>query len=206
MKKKKVLHQLTMIFFVLLLCLGAQAQQAITGILRSPTNQPVAGATVTVKGTNTSVASDNNGRFSINTPVGSALEISSIGFVTKEVTALATNMNVELEVNDATLNEVVVIGYQTVRKQDLTGAVSVIKASDVTRNTSNTVAEAIQGLAAGVSVRNTGEPGAGAKIDIRGTGTFGANEPLYVIDGMLSSATPDFKTLKVLSYLLTDNG
>ncbi len=192
MKKKKVLLQLIMISFALLLCLGSQAQQAITGILRAPTNQPIVGATVTVKGTNTSVASDNNGRFSINTSVGSMLTISSVGFVTKDVTALSTPMNVELEVNDATLNEVVVIGYQTVRKKDLTGAVSVIKASDVIRNTSNTVAEAIQGLAAGVTVRNTGEPGAGAKIDIRGTGTFGANEPLYVIDGMLSSATPDF--------------
>jgi TonB-dependent starch-binding outer membrane protein SusC len=85
-----------------------------------------------------------------------------------------------------------VIGYQTVRRRDLTGAVGVVNPAAANRNVANTVAEAIQGLTPGVTVRNTGTPGGAAKIDIRGAGTFAANNPLYIIDGMYSDATPDF--------------
>ena len=77
-----------------------------------------------------------------------------------------------------------VIGYQSVRRRDLTGAVGIIDPAAANRNTANTLAESIQGLAAGVTVRNSGAPGAGAKIDIRGAGTFAGNNPLYIIDGM----------------------
>jgi TonB-linked SusC/RagA family outer membrane protein len=94
---------------------------------------------------------------------------------------------------------VVVIGYQSVRRRDLTGAVGVINPAQANRNISNTVAESIQGLSPGVTVRNTGAPGAGAKIDIRGAGTFAGNNPLYIIDGMYSDATPDFNPQDVES-------
>ena len=199
MKRKKSLHHLIMISFALLLCVGAQAQQTIRGILRSSTNQPVAGATVTVKGTTTSVASDSNGNFSINAPVGSTLTISSVGFVTQEVTALNTPMNVELQVNDATLNEVVVIGYQTVRKRDLTGATGVVDLTNSNKITSASIGESIQGLIPGVTVRNGGAPGQNSVIEIRGVASFTSSDPLYVIDGMIADANSTINSDDVAS-------
>lgn len=190
---KKRLRQLVMsMCAALFVCTSVWAQQPVSGTLRTPTGDPLVGATVTVKGTNTTAVTDANGRFTINAPQGSTLVVSSVGFRGREIPVTGADVNETLQVGDSTLNEVVVIGYQTVRKRDLTGAVSVVNTAQANKNTSNTVAESIQGLASGVTVRNTGEPGAGAKIDIRGAGTFGSNEPLYVIDGMLSSATPDF--------------
>ncbi len=191
MKMKKFLHLLVPMVAFLFISIGISAQ-TIKGTLHSPSGEAVSSATISVKGTNRSVVSDNNGNFSIDAAVGNTLIITSVGYQPIEITVNGNFINETLQISESTLNEVVVIGYQSVRKKDLTGAVSVIKAQDVTRNTSTTLAESIQGLAAGVTVRNTGEPGAGAKIDIRGAGTFGSNEPLYVIDGMLSSATPDF--------------
>ena len=168
----------------------------VSGTVTSSKNEPLPGVTVLVKGTSTGTTTDASGNYTINVPDGQengTLVFSFIGYTTQEVGINnRTTVNVTLADDAKALQEVVVIGYQTVRKQDLTGAVSVVDAADARRVTATTVAESIQGLAAGVTVRNTGTPGAGAKIDIRGTGTFGQNEPLYVIDGMLSTATPDF--------------
>jgi TonB-linked SusC/RagA family outer membrane protein len=190
---KKRLRLYVSLFAAVILCLSVYAQQVIRGTLRSPSGEPLVGATVNVKGTKTTVVTDDNGQFSINAPVGSRLVISYIGYNTQEVTVTDTNpLTVQLQASSQDMQQVVVIGYQTVRRRDLTGATSVVNVADLNKNTASTVAEAMQGLAAGVTVRNTGEPGAGAKIDIRGTGTFGGNNPLYVIDGMLSDATPDF--------------
>src|SRR5690606_126597 len=134
MKKKKGLLCLIIFFAALLLAPALQAQETIRGTLRSATGEAVAGATVTVKGTSNAVSSDNNGSFSIVAPVGSVLTITSVGFAPREVTVTGTQINEVLQIADATLTEVVVIGYQTVRRSDLTGAVSVVSASDVTRN------------------------------------------------------------------------
>lgn len=176
----------------LLCCLPVLAQQTIKGAIRTPSGEPLAGATITVKGTTRSVVADANGNFSINIPPGSVLVISSVGYQSKEVTATGTEINETLTVAEASLSDVVVIGYQTVRKKDLTGAVGVINPAQANRNVASSVAESIQGLAAGVTVRNSGTPGGAAKIDIRGAGTFANNNPLYIIDGMYSDATPDF--------------
>ncbi|HEX2534252.1 MAG TPA: TonB-dependent receptor [Chitinophagaceae bacterium] len=176
-----------------LLCsLALFAQQVVRGTLRNPSGEPVIGATVTVKGTTTRTVSDTAGRFTIDAPTGSTLVITSVGFEAREVPVTGAEINEVLGVSGASLNEVVVIGYQTVRRRDLTGAVGIINPAQANRNVANTVAEAIQGLAPGVTVRNTGAPGAGAKIDIRGAGTFAGNNPLYIIDGMYTDATPDF--------------
>lgn len=193
MTKTKRMHQLSLLVVALLLSLSVWAQQAVRGTLRSPTGDPLVGATVTVKGTNQSVATDANGQFTINAPIGSTLVVSSVGFQGREITVTGADINEVLQLGSSTLNEVVVtIGYQTVRRRDLTGAVGIINPAQANRNVANSVAEAIQGLAPGVTVRNTGRPGAGAKIDIRGAGTFAGNNPLYIIDGMYSDATPDF--------------
>ena len=193
MKQKKRLLKFTISMAVaILFSLGTFAQRVINGTLKSPTGEPLSGATVAVKGTTRSVIADSKGAFTIDAPEGSILLISSVGYKTREIAATGTSLNEILEATDATLTDVVVIGYQTVKRKDLTGAVSVINTAQANRNISSSVAESIQGLAAGVTVRNSGAPGAGAKIDIRGAGTFANNNPLYIIDGMYSDATPDF--------------
>jgi len=193
MKQKRRLFKFTISMAVAILFgLGAFAQRVISGTLKSPTGEPLSGATITIKGTNKSAVADSKGVFTIDAAEGSTLVISSVGYKTREVAATGTAFNETLEAAEGTLTDVVVIGYQTVRRKDLTGAVSVINTAQSNRNVASTVAESIQGLAAGVTVRNSGAPGAGAKIDIRGAGTFANNNPLYIIDGMYSDATPDF--------------
>ncbi|RNI30082.1 TonB-dependent receptor [Rufibacter immobilis] len=210
---KKLLSSRWLFLVLLGLFIGITAQQAkaqgtaVTGRVVSAEGEGLAGVTVVVRGTSNGASTDATGNYSINLASGQengTLVFSYIGFRAQEVPiAGQTTINVTLQSDEQALSEVVVIGYQTIRKEDLTGAVSVVEASDARRVTANTVAESLQGLAAGVTVRTTGAPGAAAKIDIRGTGTFGANEPLYVIDGMLTNATPDFnpndiETIQVL--------
>ena len=103
-------------------------------------------------------------------------------------------INVQLREDIQALEEVVVIGYQTVRKKDLTGAAAVISAEAAERVTAASVAESIQGLAPGVTVRNGGAPGQGAAIEIRGVSSFSNTNPLYVIDGMIADANPTINT------------
>ncbi|MDQ3277084.1 MAG: TonB-dependent receptor plug domain-containing protein, partial [Bacteroidota bacterium] len=200
MKKRRLLHSTFLTLFVLLISGSLLAQQPVTGTLRSATGEPLAGATITVKGTSTSVTTTASGEFTINAPAGSTLVVSYVGFAPQEVAVTGTGpLNIQMQAANQELQQVVVIGYQTVRRRDLTGAVGVINPAAANRNVSNTVAEAIQGLTPGVTVRNTGTPGGAAKIDIRGAGTFAANNPLYIIDGMYSDATPDFNPQDVES-------
>jgi TonB-linked SusC/RagA family outer membrane protein len=191
-KKRRLLNPGLCIIMALLFSVSVWAQQTVRGTLRTPTGEPVSGATVTVKGTTKSTITNESGQFSIDAPSGSVLVVSSVGHQGREIAVTGTEVNEVLQVTNASLSEVVVIGYQTVRRRDLTGAVGIINPTQANRNVSSTVAESIQGLASGVTVRNTGAPGAGAKIDIRGAGTFAGNNPLYIIDGMYSDATPDF--------------
>ena len=190
--KKRLLHILPCTCLALLLSLGVWAQQIVRGTLRNPSGEPLIAASVTVKGTNKTVITDASGRFSIEAPAGSTLVVTSVGFETREIAVTGAEINEVLAISTNSLSDVVVIGYQTVRRRDLTGAVALINPAQANRNVASSVAESIQGLAAGVTVRNTGAPGGAAKIDIRGAGTFASNNPLYIIDGMYSDATPDF--------------
>jgi len=199
MKKKRLLYVMANTIIALLLSLSVWAQQSVKGTLRTSAGEPLAGATVAVKGTNKVTVTDANGQFTIDAPNGSILVVSSVGYQTRELTVSGADINETLQTTNAQLNEVVVIGYQAVRRKDLTGAVSVINPQTANRNVANTVAESIQGLTPGVTVRNAGTPGGGAKIDIRGAGTFASNNPLYIIDGMYSDATPDFNPLDIES-------
>jgi TonB-linked SusC/RagA family outer membrane protein len=140
-----------------------------------------------IKGTGTTTVSDANGQFSINAPLGSTLVISSVGFQQREITANSSTIDEVLQTEANSLNEVVVIGYQAVRKRDLTGATSVINTQNTQRNVSRSLPEQLQGMAAGVAVRTGGAPGQEAVVNIRGLSTvFGNGNPLYVIDGMFS--------------------
>ncbi len=174
MKKRRLLYLAYCTVFFLLLYVTASAQQTIRGTLRTPNGEPLIGATVTIKGTGTSVTSNTNGEFSINAPVGSTLVVSYIGFDNKEVTVTDTNpLSIQLQTSNQEMQQVVVIGYQTVRKRDLTGATGLVNMENVNKVTSQSVAEAIQGTVPGVTVRNGGAPGANATIEIRGVSNFG---------------------------------
>jgi TonB-linked SusC/RagA family outer membrane protein len=175
------------------------AQQQVSGTIKNNAGTPLAGATINLKGSNTSVLSGNDGAFSIAAANGAILIVSYVGYTTQEVSVNAATINVVMANNEDASEAVVVIGYQSVRKRDLTGAVSIIDPATSNKNAANTVAESIQGLTPGVTVRNTGAPGGGAKIDIRGAGTFANNNPLYIIDGMYTDATPDFNPADIES-------
>lgn len=196
---KKGLQQFAIISIILLLCLEAQAQQTITGTLRSLSGDPVPGATVTVKGTNTSVASNINGTFSINAAAGSTLTITSVGFQRQEAKVTGSPMQIVLQMTDNTLNEVVVIGYQTVKKKDLTGATGIVDLTNSNKITSASIGESIQGLIPGVTVRNGGAPGQNSVIEIRGVASFTNSDPLYVIDGMIADANSTINSDDVAS-------
>ncbi|MGZ5189776.1 MAG: SusC/RagA family TonB-linked outer membrane protein [Flavisolibacter sp.] len=188
MKQKKRLLYVFSILMCLFITISASAQQTVRGILRTPTGDPLAGATITVKGTTTSTTSNSNGEFSINAPVGSVLVVSYVGYVEQEVSVTdGSILNIQLQPSSQELNAVVVIGYQTVRKRDLTGATSVVNTQNTQRLASRSLPEQLQGMAAGVSVRTGGAPGQEAVVNIRGLSTvFGTGAPLYVIDGMFS--------------------
>lgn len=181
---KKRLSPILMSTFALLFSLSVLAQGSIRGTLRSPSGEPLLGATVTVKGTSKSVTTDAAGQFTIDAPVGSTLVVSSVGFQGREIAVTGSEINETMQVTDASLTEVVVIGYQSVRRRDLTGATSVVNAQNTQRLASRSLPEQLQGMAAGVAVRTGGAPGQEAVVNIRGLSTvFGNGNPLYVIDG-----------------------
>lgn len=165
---------------------------AVSGTVQDASGQPIIGGTVKVKGTTKAVVSDVNGHYSLDVPQGSTLVFSYIGYSDKEVKVNnGGDLNVTLHENDHTLNDVVVVGYSTNKKVNLSGAVSSISADVLSARPIVNVSTALQGLAPGVTVTTqTGEPGAdGGNIRIRGIGTFGGDSaaPLVLIDGVEGS-------------------
>ncbi|MHA4842579.1 SusC/RagA family TonB-linked outer membrane protein [Flavitalea antarctica] len=203
MKRKFFLPVLTVLFFFFSLS-TLFAQQTINGTLRAPTGDAIVGATVNVKGTDRAVITDANGRFSISADSGATLVVSFVGFQPKEILVTGATINEVLQVAANSLNEVVVIGYQAVRKRDLTGATSVVNTQNTQRLVSRSLPEQLQGQAAGVLVRTGGAPGQEAVVNIRGLSTvFGSGSPLYVIDGMFSDPNTtvnpnDIESIQVL--------
>lgn len=170
------------------LCLiqGVQAQNQVSGkITNAADGSPLEGVTVSVKNSNISTVTDRNGNFSLSAPANSTLTFSYVGFVTIERPAAAV-MNIGLSTGGDALTEVVVVGYGTAIKKDLTGNIATIKGSDVQNLPVANFNQALQGRAAGVFVEaNNGKVGEGVKVRIRGAGSISAsNEPLYVVDGI----------------------
>ena len=185
MLKKLTKHGLLNAFFILLLALPAFAQKTITGRVTGTNNEPVSGATILIKGTTTATQSNADGRFSINARADqSMLVITNVGFEKMEVSANGTGpVNISLKATNATLTEIVVTGYTSQAKKDITGSVAVINVKELIANPGSNVQSLLQGRAAGVTVGTSGVPGAGANVRIHGYSTFGNNEPLYVVDG-----------------------
>lgn len=159
----------------------------ISGVVKDETGESVIGANVVVKGTTNGTVTDMNGRYSLEVPEGGVLQISYIGYNTQEVKVGSGDVvNVSLREDSEALDEVVVIGYGTVKKSDLTGAVGSVQMKDVSQVGITSADRALQGQIAGVQVNaRTGQPGESMMIRVRGSNSLaGGNEPLYVIDGM----------------------
>lgn len=200
------------LFFFLCLCAAVSWAQTrtVTGrVVSDSTKQPVSGVTVSLKSGKGRTATDANGQFSIAVPANgnSVLVFSSVGFNQQEIpVGQKTAVNATLANSSDALNEVVIIGYQAVRKRDLLAASSQVTAKDLKDNPLNSAAEALQGRLAGVQITLAeGAPGADAVINIRGRGSITqSSEPLYVVDGIptdnaLSTLNPqDIESLNVL--------
>ncbi len=178
----------------------------IKGQVKDQKGLPLPGVSVKVKGTNQGASTQDNGSYTINAPKNATLEFSFIGFKTlEEVVNNRTNINVTLSDDNQQLNEVVVIGYGTTTKKDLTTAVVSISSKDIENQPVTNPLQAIQGKAAGVQViSQSGKPGSGVSVSIRGnTSITASNSPLYVIDGVTSRNADflnpgDIETLTIL--------
>lgn len=165
----------------------------VRGTILDDKNETLPGVSVSVKGTTKGTISDIDGNYSIAVSQNETLVFSLVGMTTKEVVYTGQpSINVTLEPSDKHLEEVVVIGYQTIRKADLTGAVSVFNPDEMKNKTvTGTIGDAL-GTLPGLNVRTSGAPGSEGKVVIRGTGTLGNSNPLYVVDGIVSGANRDF--------------
>ena len=160
------------------------ATKKVSGVVRDPNGEPIIGAGVYESGTKNGTVTDVDGRFTLSVQPGSTLTVSYIGFVTKQVKA-NSNIEVRLSEDNKALDEVVVVGYGTMKKRDLTGAISSVKGDDIALAGVASAAHALAGKAAGLYVRqNSAQPGGGLDILIRGAGSVNAaNDPLYIVDG-----------------------
>ncbi|HEY5825247.1 MAG TPA: SusC/RagA family TonB-linked outer membrane protein, partial [Cyclobacteriaceae bacterium] len=159
----------------------------VTGQIVDTDGQALPGTNILVKGTSNGTTTDVDGKFSLNVENEDAvLVISFIGYLSQEIrVGSQTNITVTMEADVQSLSEVVVVGYGTQRKQDVTGSISSIKSDDLKTQGANTIQKSLQGRAAGVQVESAGgEPGSGVKILIRGTGSLNSNNPLYIVDGV----------------------
>lgn len=196
----------------MLACLSfafAWGQRQVTGRVVSDSSQPISGVNVNVRGTNTTVATNNDGRFSITIPEKNdvVLVFSSVGYTAQTITVgNRTEINVILITTSSALNDVVVIGYQTVRRKDLLASVSSVSARDLKDVPINSAAEALNGRLAGVTATTSeGSPDANVRVRVRGGMSITqSNDPLYIVDGVqvenaLNTISPqDIQSIDVL--------
>ena len=174
------------ILFLLFLSIGIFAQQSVSGLITDNSGNALPGVNVIIKGTNVGVSSDFDGNYQINADNGQILVFSYIGYETVELTVNGTNQDVVMAESSSELDEVVVIGYGTVRKKDLTGTVDLVTEKDFAKGSVVSPQQLIRGKVAGVSiVSNSGAPGDDSNVLIRGIGSLNLNSnPLYVVDGV----------------------
>ncbi|ALM47989.1 TonB-dependent receptor [Flavobacterium psychrophilum] len=183
---------LVFMIFMLLLSAGmyAQNKKLISGVVYDNTKMPLPGVNILEAGTANAVSTDENGKYVIEVKVGGTLVISSIGFTTQNVVvdASTSTLNINLEESAIMLEgvEVVSVGYGTMRKSDLTGAISSVKGEDLVKGVITSTEQALQGKVAGLTVtQSTGDPASGATLRLRGgTSLTASNSPLIVVDGI----------------------
>ncbi|WP_409150669.1 SusC/RagA family TonB-linked outer membrane protein [Sphingobacterium sp. BS-2] len=187
--KKTLLKKYLVTIMVILLSIPVFSQEKnITGSVKNEAGEALAGATIRVKGTSLAVTTDNLGAFNLAVPnAATALEVSFVGYQSKEVAIAGEHIDIQLQSSsDQGLDEVVVIGYGTARKKDLTGSLVTIQAKNFNKGLMTAPDQLIQGKTPGVMViNNTGQPGGSATVRIRGNSSIRAsNNPLFVLDGV----------------------
>jgi len=204
--KKVLKKELILLFTCFLFAQYSFAQELnIKGkIISVEDGSPIPFASVLIKGTKLGAVTDLDGGFSITVPTNATLVFSYVGYKTVEK-PISNNefITISLQEDLSNLDEVIVIGYQTVKRRDLTGATSLIDPKKSNKIISNSFAESIQGLASGVTVRNGGQPGQNSQIEIRGAASFVNSNPLYIIDGMIADANAtinnnDIESIQIL--------
>jgi len=207
--KKHVCRTIIWCWALLLLAGNVLAQTRITGkVTDKSSGNPLPGVTVAVKGSNRGGATDPGGHYTLQAKKGDVLIFSFVGYTSQEVTVGdGPSLDVILSEKIGSLDEVVVTGYATQRKKDLTGAVSVVNVAQITRQPTAQVSNQLQGQVSGIMVLGSGQPGEEPQVRIRGVNTFGNNTPLYVIDGVPTQNIVDINPNDVESMqVLKDAG
>ena len=174
---------LTCLFLMTCLMMQAQNLQVSGTVVSKSDGLPVIGATVLELGTTNGTITDFDGKFSLSVKKGAEVVISYVGFKSQTLKANGV-LNVVLEEDSEMLEEVVVTGYTTQRKADLTGAVSMVSMDDISKQNENNPMKALQGRVPGMNITSDGNPSGSTTIRIRGIGTLNNNDPLYIIDGV----------------------
>ena len=196
---------LLVLFMALLAPMSVWAQNIqLTGVVTDTSKEPIIGASVVEKGTTNGVITDYEGKFTLNVSSNATIIISYVGFQTQEIAINGkTHIETILKEDTEVLDEVVVVGYGTMKKSDMTGAISSVDVEELTKRTTTNPAEALQGKIAGVNImKSGGNAGAGVQIKIRGVKSFGDNQPLYIIDGFpgdIENVNPqDIQSMEIL--------
>ena len=193
----------SLLFGLLFLFTSTLAAQVTGTVVDADSGDPLIGASILIKGTSTGAVTDFDGNFSVAANPGDILQISYTGYSTQEVpVGNETSLDVALSSGEL-LEEVVVTGYTSQSKRDITGAVTTVDSEELLALPATTFAQQLQGRASGITITNSATPGEGATVRIRGYGTVGNNEPLYIIDGVPTrnqgTLNPnDIETLQVL--------
>ncbi len=186
---------------------AVQQQTSVSGIVRDNTGEPLIGVSVVTKNnTRTGAVTDMNGHYTISVPRGTTLVFSYVGYKSQEIKVTGSSLNVTLQEDRSNLDEVVVVGYGTMKKRDLTGSITSVKSDDITATMTSNPLEALQGRSAGVAVFTNTMPGAEPTIRIRGSASINAGvDPLIVVDGFplvdgdMSDINPaDIESMEVL--------
>ena len=186
------------ILFLSAISLWAQ-DISVRGKVTDANDVPLAGVNVMVKGTTNGTNTDADGNFALTGRKGCTLVFSFIGMLPQEAVFEGTPLKIVMNDDKKALEEVVVIGYQTVKKSDLTGAVSVVDTKEMRKSPAGTIVSQLQGLATGVTVRSSGRAGEDASVVIRGIGSLSSVSPLWVIDGMIADPGVAFNPADVES-------
>ena len=206
MTHKQILHRGLAVLVLMLFTVSAfaQAGRTVTGKVTDQSGAPLAGASIVVVGTTYGTMADENGNYqlAVDNPAEAVLEVSFVGYIRQQIPVDNRNVIDVVMVQEAIgLDELVVIGYGTVKKRDLTGSVSSIKTNEIVKTASNNALQSMQGKIAGMDItRNSGESGSGLNISLRGNRSINAtNDPLFLVDGIEYGSTLDINASDIAS-------
>ena len=189
----KKLKRLTACALLTMMCSIVFAQKIeVSGTVVDQQGEAIIGATIMEKGTSNGTVTDFDGNFKLTTQSGAKIVVSYIGYLTQELTA-APQMKIAIQEDNMSLQEVVVTGYTTQRKADLTGAISVVSVDDLQKQNENNPIKALQGRVPGMNISADGTPSGAATVRIRGIGTLNNNDPMVRVPPMVSLSSPPRK-------------